>query len=259
MANRWLLWAGLCIALASSAGGARAETGETIEVVISRMTGNISLYNPNATPFAITGYLIETNPGTFNPALWTSITERYDAPIGPTPGDGSVDLDDQWSIFSTPGSTSNLSEGVFGGDGGSLAPGQIVSLGNVWITSVPPDPLLDVSVSQAAVLAMVNFSYIVEGDYSGDDVVDAADYTVWRDAIEAGATTLLNDSTPGSVTEEDFLVWRDHFGESLAGGAGSGSGFVSVATVPEPATVSLLIAGAVGWLVARRRRGAPLP
>ena len=74
------------------------------------------------------------------------------------------------------------------------------------------------------------------GDYNGNDEVDAADYTVWRDALDAGATELLNDPTPGVVNESDFTFWREHFGESLGSGAASLS-----ATVPEPSSLLLAL------------------
>jgi hypothetical protein len=70
---------------------------------------------------------------------------------------------------------------------------------------------------------------ILYGDYNGNSVVDAADYSVWRDALTAASTTLLNDITPGVVDESDFLYWRSHFGETLGSGAGSGAAAVAAA------------------------------
>jgi probable HAF family extracellular repeat protein len=87
------------------------------------------------------------------------------------------------------------------------------------------------------------------GDYNGNGTIDAADYTVWRDALTAGATSLLNDSTPGTVEESDFLYWRTHFGESLGSGAG---GVSAAAAVPEPNTLVLLVLGGLLGLAARR-------
>jgi hypothetical protein len=86
------------------------------------------------------------------------------------------------------------------------------------------------------------------GDYNNNGVVDAADYSVWRDALTAGATSLVNDATPGTVDESDFLYWRAHFGETLGSGSGAGA-----AAVPEPGTLATLFVGSILGLVARRR------
>jgi Glycosyl hydrolases family 16 len=87
------------------------------------------------------------------------------------------------------------------------------------------------------------------GDYNGNGVIDAADYTTWRDAMTAGATSLLNDPTPGSVTEADFTYWRDHFGETA--GAGSGAG-VAASAVPEPNTFVMLVLGLLISLIGNK-------
>lgn len=92
---------------------------------------------------------------------------------------------------------------------------------------------------------------VLYGDYNENDVIDAADYTVWRDTLTAGGTILPNDSTPGTVDETDFTYWRTHFGEVLVGGVGA----VSSAPIPEPASVALALVAAAGlfWLVPDRR------
>jgi len=87
------------------------------------------------------------------------------------------------------------------------------------------------------------------GDYNGNDIIDAADYTAWRDALTAGSTTLANDPTPGVVDESDFTYWRDHFGQSLGAGAGAAS-----AAVPEPTTAMLVLTGCWALLIVTRKR-----
>lgn len=77
------------------------------------------------------------------------------------------------------------------------------------------------------------------GDYNDNGEVDAADYTVWRDAMEGGGT-LLNDLTPATVDEDDFLYWRAHFGETAPLGSGAGS-----AAVPEPTSLTLFCLAAL--------------
>jgi hypothetical protein len=92
----------------------------------------------------------------------------------------------------------------------------------------------------------------VGGDYNFNGVVDAADYTVWRDAL--GGSGLTNEvETPGSVDLEDYNYWRDHFGEIVTFGAGSGT--IAVAGVPEPASLGLLLLSVIAGAghCARRR------
>jgi hypothetical protein len=96
------------------------------------------------------------------------------------------------------------------------------------------------------------------GDYNGNDVIDAADYTVWRDALSAASSTLLNDPTPGTVDESDFLYWRSHFGETLGSGAGATGSARAWAVVPEPASWLLAVVAALLLpCKARKRRRVP--
>jgi len=97
----------------------------------------------------------------------------------------------------------------------------------------------------------------VPGDYNQNGVVDAADYTVWRNHL--GQTmTLPNedpDTTPGLVTEEDYQLWKSRFGQTAGSGAGSSlSTFPSAATVPEPTTWLLLAVAGVTLTICRRRK-----
>jgi hypothetical protein len=88
------------------------------------------------------------------------------------------------------------------------------------------------------------------GDYNHDDVVDAADYIVWRKDVISG-----NAASPGAGGDpdpNDYNTWRTHFGET----AGSGGNSLAVSeNVPEPNSVALVCM--VGVLVygAVLRRG----
>jgi len=61
---------------------------------------------------------------------------------------------------------------------------------------------------------------IPTGDYNLDGVVDAADYSVWRDNV--GSTTFLEADGNGDqvVDQLDYEVWKSHFGDSFTGLAG---------------------------------------
>jgi hypothetical protein len=87
----------------------------------------------------------------------------------------------------------------------------------------------------------------IPGDYNGDGVADAADYTVWRDSLGQTGTGLAADGsglTPGApdgvVDQFDYDFWKANFGAGTPGGAGTGSLQAMVASVPEPSSLVLL-------------------
>ena len=90
------------------------------------------------------------------------------------------------------------------------------------------------------------------GDYNGNGIVDAADYTVWRDTL--GSSTNLTADGDGSNTIDagDLTVWQANFGATLGNGANE------AAAVPEPATFALLMmAGAIALCIAGYRKRLP--
>ena len=85
----------------------------------------------------------------------------------------------------------------------------------------------------------------LDGDFNFDGVVDAADYTVWRDAEGATGPGLVADANGDQVVDgADYAVWKGNYGATLASDADA---------VPEPATVvvGLLALVGGGW-----RRGS---
>jgi autotransporter-associated beta strand protein len=72
------------------------------------------------------------------------------------------------------------------------------------------------------------------GDFNLDGIVDAADYTVWRDSI--GSTTNFSADANGDqlVNLLDYNLWKAHFGEHYNAGLGNGS--LDTVGVPEPST-----------------------
>ncbi len=79
------------------------------------------------------------------------------------------------------------------------------------------------------------------GDYNQNGVVDAADYTVWRDNLGAPAGTLPNDTDGGPIGPPQYSTWKTNFGQVL------GSGAWAHTAVPEPSSLPLLILAAVTW------------
>lgn len=72
------------------------------------------------------------------------------------------------------------------------------------------------------------------GDFNGDGIVNAADYTLWRDNLGDPDESNINGAGDGGgVTQSDYLVWRDNYGVSYSLAA-------STAQAPEPASMAAL-------------------
>jgi hypothetical protein len=82
------------------------------------------------------------------------------------------------------------------------------------------------------------------GDFNQNGVVDAADYTVWREAIESHAYNPLADGNrDGHITWADAEVWRTNFGRTRT--------LAPVVTAaPEPTALLIL---AIGFIALRSR------
>jgi hypothetical protein len=89
------------------------------------------------------------------------------------------------------------------------------------------------------------------GDYNGDNIVDAADYTVWRNNL--GTNFNLNGNgdetgaSGGTVDAADYLWWKSHYGNT-----GPGSGGLA-AHVPEPSSAMLVLVACVALCCGQRR------
>lgn len=92
----------------------------------------------------------------------------------------------------------------------------------------------------------------VAGDFNADGVVDAADYTLWRNTFGQSVPLYTGADANGNglVDLLDYNLWKENFGETARGLATS-----SVGVVPEPATGLMGLVVLAGWLgchVARR-------
>ena len=94
------------------------------------------------------------------------------------------------------------------------------------------------------------FAVPLPGDYNHNNVVDAADYVLWRKTLgQSGAGLAADGNGNNMIDSGDYNIWRAHFGQP----PGSGSSTVANAAVPEPATLVLLIFAAAGYYLRRGR------
>jgi hypothetical protein len=125
-------------------------------------------------------------------------------------------------------------------------PGQWIDVsgladGQYWLeTEVDPNNVLQEidntnNVTRVLVNLVVPEPLIKPGDYNGDDIVNAADYVVWRKTL--GQTvprgTGADGDGNGVIDMPDLDVWRAEFGESAPGGGS--------AAVPEPSAGLMLL------------------
>jgi serralysin len=167
----------------------------------------------------------------------------------PTPFDATNKNDLTLTLFGTDGTTQlALVNNTGAGLAETLSSFTLPSAGQYYVrvtgATASAVQLYDLNLSVAAAVA------VLSGDYNHDGVVNAADYTVWRDSLGKSGTGLAADGNGDSVVNAaDYTIWQTHFGQIAA----SGSGASATTTVPEPSTLLMFV---VGILTMRLRRQA---
>jgi hypothetical protein len=82
----------------------------------------------------------------------------------------------------------------------------------------------------------------VTGDYNGDGIVDAGDYSLWRDTLGSTTNLAADGDGNGMVNLLDYNLWAANYGAQQT----------STLQTPEPAAIALVVLGM--GLVANPRR-----
>lgn len=208
------------------------ESANNLTLVVDPDTGAASLVNTSKFPVAIEGYSIRSASGSLKPgsSYWVSLA---DAGVG-----GGV-----WEE-ANPGPTA-LNELVRSGTQ-LIESGDSFDLGTPFDTTGVQDVALNFLVAGNSVGTPGKVRYAsptatLSGDFNADGVVDAADYSVWRDSL-GQFVQLPGDRTPGLVTPSDYADWAANYGATAA---------VLIAlpepTAALPAILGTLIAAARRW------------
>jgi hypothetical protein len=91
------------------------------------------------------------------------------------------------------------------------------------------------------------------GDYNTNEVVDAANYVLWRNTLgqmNVPVGSSADGIATGNIDDGDFTHWRARFGNTLSGAFSAG--FV---IVPEPSIAAYFVFGpsVMVWRLKRRR------
>jgi len=114
------------------------------------------------------------------------------------------------------------------------------------------------AIEQVGMDAVVSIVEAIDGNYfEGDHEVNDLDYDVWKGSFGETSAYFADGNLDGIVDAADYTVWRDNVGLSLPGSGDGASGAVggglSAVAAPEPSALILFIAVG-GWLSLRARR-----
>jgi Dockerin type I domain/PEP-CTERM motif len=218
---------------------------------VNPTTGQAFIKNDTLVPRTIDGYSILSSTGNLDGAGFTGL------------GAGAG-----WQTSSPPTANAITQTNLTGST--TLAAGAQMAIGDISATGF----LTDATKNGLSLQFAIANGGAAAGDYNSDGVVNAADYTVWRDRLNT-AGTLPNQNpaalTPNTIDQEDYLFWKTNFGH-VGGGeatfrvgsvvfdaaAGSGGGGLAGGAVPEPTAALLMFLGlgSIG-LVRRKSHRSP--
>lgn len=209
-----------------------AEMGPTLLVDVE--SGRIAMSNQSDDARDLIGYTIASPSGSLLPG-WQSLTDHGIA---------------GWSEANP--TTFNLSE--LNATGSTIFQSRALhDLGHAWNEAMPLDLAFRYQTadgtSHAGVVVYTADKQTLgrsSGDYNNDGVVNAADYTVWRDTLGGTGFGLLADGDGNlRVDGSDIEVWANHYGLTIPVTE-------RILAVPEPARALLLSAGFV-WRWTKHR------
>jgi hypothetical protein len=176
-----------------------------LQLHLDPTTGDAVIRNDTGGPISFDGYSIADTAGSLLSDAWISLEDQqYDSGI--------------W-VETTP--YANLIAELTTDFHSTLAPGQALYLGRV------ADPSLIESLSfkyylsdtqtlnEGLVLLTDAGAPHLPGDYNGDEVVDAADYTVWRDQLGSSIDSFsgADGNGDGRVDASDHRIWSRQYGK----------------------------------------------
>jgi len=188
-----------------------------------------------------------SNPSASTLGGTTPINLEYLAAPGDSGGGLFLEVGGQMLLAGVTSPTSTL-DGSVNSDYGDRAAFTRVSQFLSWV---------DATIAANSPLT----SPILPGDYNRNGVVDAADYTVWRDSLgQSGADLVADGNGDGVINSDDYDVWKSNFSTVAGTGGGLAESFSAGQSIPEPAAIILIFLGVPGAFViplrawSRRRR-----
>jgi BNR repeat-containing family member/PEP-CTERM motif len=224
--------------------GSVEYTGESLNNLTLKVdpdTGLARLENTSPFPVSIDAYTVASTSNSLDPASWKSLDDQSAA-------------GGQW--YEANAGVGRVSELQASGST-LLEPGDSYEMGVLFSVGGQQDLVFDFLLAGDSVglRGVVLYTPVrLPGDYNDNGIVDAADYTVWRNSLGQNGVGLAADGTgprgipDGLVDSLDYDFWKSHFGETIPNGSGAGAN----AAVPEPATGVMLVVGLLAKFFRRR-------
>ncbi|WP_442482290.1 dockerin type I domain-containing protein [Aeoliella sp. SH292] len=233
-------------------------------LLVDPTTGQMRIENNTEAGVSMDSYQITSALGNLDKNGWTSLFDQNLAgfPAGATPTDPNG-----WVEAPNAG-TGELAEYYLNDEASpsTIAVAGGLNLGSAYNGTGQADDLVFFyhnSATGQVVQGTVAFGTIegpsVPGDYDGNGLVNAADYSIWKSAFGSNVPVAgdgADGNGDGVVNLADYTVWRDNLG---AGSLGALQSTTSV--VPEPTTALLLVGGLAVAMMVRaggRRTHGPL-
>ncbi|MFO0787889.1 MAG: hypothetical protein U0805_00425 [Pirellulales bacterium] len=213
---------------------------QELKLIVNTSTGIVSIASAVLSDIAFDFYRISSASGSLNANGWNGLHTASGNASGFPAGDGSGN---GWEVLGVPATTS-VTEGYLSGSSAIVAGNSPVELGNLFAAGGTHDLTFRYRTAAGRFVDVTNVQYVSEpslpGDYNGNSSVDAVDFVIWRQNLNR-AVAMYNDATPGTVTDSDYAVWREHFGEVLAAPTAREN---STRIVPEPGSFIFFLAPA---------------
>jgi hypothetical protein len=204
-----------------SVGGAHLYTIDT-------SSGQATMVGNSGLSFTTGGGLAISPDGTFYGTPSSNSFGTYDSTTGAYTNTGNPDKPAGVGAYSALSFDGSVLYGLNTGPG-SPPPTHIVTIDPA--TAAVSD--IGASLNSLDAIAIQPTIAALVGDYNANEVVDAADYVVYR-KNEGTTNTLPNDPLGGTIGPDQYTQWRANFGKVPGSGLTAG-------TVPEPTTLTLFV------------------
>ena len=206
-------------------------------LVVDPASGEGRMQNESEISVDIDGYIITSEAGALLDT-WNSVDDQDAA--GGNWGEANPSANQLAELKSEGVTTLNQGDGF--------------NLGTLFNTALSQDLQFEFLLSDSSIgfAGVVQYEALaaaagLAGDYNKDGIVDAADYTVWRDSVGMSAGTLPNDPAGGVIGQNQYDQWKNNFGATASSSA------LNSASVPEPSTLWLLSGFLFAAFACRRR------